>query len=296
MLDLIFLILFILHLIASVLLTIGILTKVLKVEKYMIAVAFFLPFWSIAVILIIHFRIGFKEDEFREIGVEKLKLEAEMYKTVHVETKKVSKTTVPIEEALLVNTPKERRSIIMDVLNDEPGEYIEFLQRAGNNDDTEVVHYAVTAMVEISKGNDFALQRFEKELAKNPDNIDLLNEYTDFLYTLFDKKLLQGQVEIMNRKLFSSLTEKKLTMVENLKDRCRLIENEIALGNFSKAGEVIEVASELYPDAEEYLFIKLRYYSALGRGDGVKKTIEEIKKSEIYLSREAKEELAFWQK
>jgi tetratricopeptide (TPR) repeat protein len=242
-----------------------------------------------------HFRLGFKKEEFLEIGVGKLKIESEIYKNVHVENKKISSSTVPIEEALLINTPKERRTIIMDVLNDEPKEYIEFLQRAGNNDDTEVVHYAVTAMVEISKENDYALQRFEKALSQNPEDISILTEYTDFLYSLFEKNLLQGQVEIMNRRLFSTLTEKKLTMIENLPDRCRLIENEIALGNFSKAGEIIEVASELYPDAEEYLFIKLRYYSALGLGDKVKETLEEIKSSKIYLSAKAKEELAFWQ-
>ena len=34
------------------------------------------------------------------------------------------KQIVPLEDALLLNQPGVRRELIMDVLNDDPGEYI----------------------------------------------------------------------------------------------------------------------------------------------------------------------------
>ena len=130
-----------------------------------------LPFFGLLVLLVLHFQIWFDADGGIDIGVEKLKLDSELYKGITIDEKKIASSTVPIEEALLINSAKERRTIIMDVLNDNPQEYIEFLQKAGNNDDTEVVHYAVTAMVEISKENDYALQNFERLYAANPDDL-----------------------------------------------------------------------------------------------------------------------------
>ena len=68
---------------------------------------------------------------------------------------------VPLEEALLINKPGVRRELIMDVLNDDPEEYMDILKQARMNEDVEVVHYAITAMVELSKEYDFRLQKLE---------------------------------------------------------------------------------------------------------------------------------------
>jgi hypothetical protein len=118
----------------------------------MVFVVLLLPVWGVLMVLILHFQIFFRGDHSLALGVESLKLESELYRSVSVDDKKVVADAVPIEEALVVNSARERRQIIMDVLNDNPVEYIQFLQKAGNNEDTEVVHYAVTAMVEIEEG------------------------------------------------------------------------------------------------------------------------------------------------
>ena len=170
------------HLLVCLLVFLGIKLRLLKVHPYMFFVALFLPVFGVILVLILHFQIWFDADDSIDVGVERLKLESELYKSVTVDEKKVAASTVPIEEALVINSARERRTIIMDVLNDNPKEYIEFLQKAGNNDDTEVVHYAVTAMVEISKENDYLLQNFEREYAANPDDPLVLEQYTDFLW------------------------------------------------------------------------------------------------------------------
>ena len=183
-------ILFAVHLLVCLLAFLGIHFNILKVHKYMFFVALLLPFWGVLILLILHFQIWFNADDSVEIGVEKLKLDSELYRSVTVDEKKVAATTVPIEEALVINSAKERRSIIMDVLNDNPKEYIEFLQKAGNNEDTEVVHYAVTAMVEISKENDFMLQSLEREYSLDPDNPIVLGRYIDFLWSCLSQNNL----------------------------------------------------------------------------------------------------------
>jgi len=289
-----FAVLLFIHLLIALLVFLGIRSGLLKVHKVMLWVALLLPFWGVIAVMILHLQIGFKMDNAIDVGVEKLKLESELYKTVTVDDKKVAAKTVPIEEALVINSPKERRSIIMDVLNDNPKEYIEFLQKAGNNEDTEVVHYAVTAMVEISKENDYRLQQFEKMYSENPDDMSVVGDYTEFLWGCISQNLMQGQVMVMNRNLFSELIAKKISLDPTITDYVRLITNELELKNYVKAREYIEELKLNYPESEDYYLMRIKYLATLNRGEEIKALISEIEGSGVFFSLKAKEELAFW--
>ncbi len=289
-----FAVLVLLHLLMSLLVFFGIRSGLLKVHKIMFWVALLLPFWGVISVMVLHLQIGFKLDDAIDVGVEKLKLESELYKTVTVDEKKVAAKTVPIEEALVINSPRERRSIIMDVLNDNPKEYIEFLQKAGNNEDTEVVHYAVTAMVEISKENDYRLQQFEKRYSQNPEDLLVLEDYANFLWSCISQNLMQGQVMIMNRKLYSELMEKKVSVDPTITDFVRLITNELELKNYTEASVYLKKFKQIYPQSEDYYLMRLKYLGSLNRGEDIKKLINEIESGEIFFSSRAKEELAFW--
>ena len=284
------------HLIISVLVFLGIQFHILKVHKYMFFVVLLMPFWGVLTVLVLHFQILFHADDGIDVGVEKLKLESELYKSVTVDEKKTAANTVPIEEALVVNSAKERRTIIMDVLNDNPKEYIEFLQKAGNNEDTEVVHYAVTAMVEISKENDYKLQDFERQHAMDPEDVTVLISYTDFLWGCLSQNLMQGQVEVLNRELFSALMQKKMALTPgSITDFRRLVENELKRKNYTQASEILQQMQALYSDNEEYYLCRLNYLAALGRGEEIKSLLTEIEKKHIYLSSATKGVLAFWE-
>jgi hypothetical protein len=138
----------------------------------MFFIVLLLPFWGVLIVLIQHFEIGFDAASSAEIGVERLKLESELYRSLVVDDKR-SDMTVPMEEALLINSARERRSLIMDVLNDNPIDYVEFLQKAGNNEDTEVVHYAVTAIDRC--GNESIPVQLRTEEAPKPRTLEELN-------------------------------------------------------------------------------------------------------------------------
>lgn len=292
----IYLILLVIHLIVSALVFLGIRCNLLKVHKYMFFVALLLPLWGVLTVLILHFQILFRADDGIDVGVEKLKLESELYKSVTVDDTKVAANTVPIEEALVVNSARERRTIIMDVLNDNPKEYIQFLQKASNNEDTEVVHYAVTAMVEISKENDYKLQDFERQHSANPDDVSILEQYTDFLWQCLTQNLMQGQVEVLNRELFSSLMQKKMALkTGSITDFQRVVENELKRGNYTLASEALRQMQALYADDEAYYLCRLDYLASLGRGEDIKLLLKEIDKKHIFLSSAAKGVLAFWQ-
>ena len=266
----------------------------LHVHKYMFFVVLCLPCWGFLAVMFLHFEVLFGKDDTIEVGVQKMKLDSVLYKGIAVEENKNDDSLVAIEEALIINSPKERREIIMDVLNDNPAEYVEFLQKAGNNEDPEVVHYAVTAMVEISKENDYNLQKLAREYSENPDDIDVLSEYCDFLWKVLEQKLLSGQVEIMNRNLYSQLVSKKLKRVQSLEDYMHYFENEFALENYTIAGEILERADDLYGNFEEMILLKLKYYSQLKQADKIRELIKEVQSKKVFVSRKVKEAMAFW--
>ena len=282
-----------LHLAICLLLFFGMLRGKITLPKYMFIIAVLLPLWGAVIVLILHFEWGFDPDASADISKDKLSLESEFYKSVKVDEKRSDKT-VPIEEALLINSPREKRNIIMDILNENPREYTEFLQKAGDNDDTEVVHYAVTAMVEISKENDYTLQMLETEYAANPYDLDTLSRYCDFLWSCLSQNLMQGQVEVMNRTLFSKLVQEKLNIYENLEDYTRLAKNELKRKSLSRVEEILAKMKKEWPHSEEYVLLNVQYLTLMNRGKEIKAFINEINNSQIFLSSKTKEVLAFW--
>ena len=152
------------HLIICILIWSGIRTGFLKVKMYMLPLAVFVPVWGPVCVLLIHFQLFSGTDQVKTVGIEKLRVNEEIYKNMFPAMEENDRDVVPLEEALLLNDPSRRRELIMNVLNDNPGEYVELLKQARMNEDVEVVHYAITAMVELSKEYDYRLQKIEKTI------------------------------------------------------------------------------------------------------------------------------------
>lgn len=282
------------HMVLCALVFLGIYGKILKVNPYMFFVALCVPGWGILLVLILHFQIGMRRDGKKEIGVAKLEVESELYQSIVVDDKKNANRTIPMEEALIVNSSQVRRSLILDVLHDNPKEYVEFLQKAGNNDDTEVVHYAVTAMVEIFKENDDTLHALEREYRAHPGDFQILQEYTDFLWHCLSGHMMQGQVEQINRELFASLMKEKRTFATCKEDEEKVILNELERKNYTEALEGLQRMQKNYPDEEETYLLWIQYYASLQRGEDLRRILNQMKEREIYLSAKGKEALAFW--
>lgn len=282
------------HLLVCVLVLLGICSGRLKVHPCLFFVVALLPIWGLLVVLVVHLQVVSKADGNRQVGVEKLKIESPLYQSITVDSGKTAQSTVPMEEALLINTSAQRRALILDVLNDNPKDYIEFLQKAGDNDDTEVVHYAVTAMVEISKDNDDALCRMEAEYRRNPEDARVLAAYTDFLWECLSQNMMQGQVEVLNRQLFSELMDQKLAQGGSVQDYSRLVTSELKRKHYSHAGAVLEQMATRFPEQEEYYLLKLQYLAAQNRGEEIHHLLTQIREKQIFLSAKGKEAIAFW--
>ena len=282
-----------LHILFCLLIFFGMLFGKIKLQKYMFVVALLLPFWGALLVLILHFEWGFSSESAVDISTDKMEFDSRFYKSVSVDEKR-SDRTIPIEDALLINSAREKRSLIMDILNENPRDYVEFLQKAGNDNDTEVVHYAVTAMVEISKENDYTLQMLEAEYAADPMNLDVLSRYCDFLWDCLTQNLMQGQVEVVNRILFSKLINEKLELEASLEGYCRLVKNELVRKDLDSAKQALTRMKRDWSQTEEYVLLNIEYLALMNKGNEIKRFIKKVNESPIFLSSQTKEVLAFW--
>lgn len=205
-------------------------------------------------------------------GVEKLKVQEEIYQGIFAENTSSYGKVVSVEEALLINDSGTRRNLMMDVLNDHPEEYIDVLMLARMNEDVEVVHYATTALAELSKRYDAQLLQLEAAWKEHPGDGRLLDEYTDFLQRYLKQGIAEGQHERDQRRKYAALLQKQMDMSPSPKLYHALAENALALEEYSFAesmigenGRTVAVPGRM-PDDEDRVVCQKRTGRSLAAG------------------------------
>lgn len=225
----------------------------LKTTAIVMPIVIFVPFWGAACVLMLHF--GVLRGERIPLDYDRLEMTDEIYSAISVSQSDDGQDVVPMEEALLLDSPKQCREMILDMLMDNPERYLPQFQQIRSADDVEAVHYATTIMVEIGK-------RYEMQWQK-------LNRYIELLDTRFARKPeLQYGVE--------------------------LAENLMTDGNFTRAGEILEIMASKWPRDGEVWMALLRYYICQQQGDKIQQVIAHIDEQGIALSAHERETVAFW--
>ena len=128
----------------------------LPVRGHMLAVMVLVPLWGPLLVVLIArsavFGVGLKD-----ATLESLRINDELRRSILVHDRDTDAGVIPLEEALIVNDPADRRRLMLSMLTEEPDAYLVQLQAAKLNDDVEVAHYAATAVAQISKESDLKL-------------------------------------------------------------------------------------------------------------------------------------------
>ncbi|WP_373218665.1 hypothetical protein [Ruminococcus sp. 5_1_39BFAA] len=167
------------HIIICLLVYILMRLDILKSSRMAVVLAWLVPIWGLGCVLVLEIRSRGKQEIREEVGIEKLKINDEIHRSILMEEETGEDRIVPIEEALLINDSAIRRELMMEIMYSNPDNYVAQLQEARMNDDTEVVHYAVTALVELQKEYDLQFQEMEKKLSDVPDDEHILNDYIE---------------------------------------------------------------------------------------------------------------------
>lgn len=259
-----------------------------------LAAVFFAPPVGYAAVLLAHFSM-MNENHAPPISIEKLVMQNEVYKNVAIENGSADLLTVPLEEALLINDSKTKRRLMLDVLNGDAGGYAHLLGAARDDEDTEVSHYAATAMSELIKENEYSVQHFEQRLQKEPQNAQLLADYIDFLGDYLSTGLLDGSVLEMYRYEYIGLIERYISLCgESLPMLEKKLDMQLLLKDFSAAEDTADLAKARFAGDGESFIMRLKLCSALCDSAGIAKTLSEISEKEIYLNKNQREIISFW--
>ena len=211
-------------------------SRALEVEGYFLPVALLVPVWGPLCVVLLHTSHRLTGGQLLDQTLEKLRINEEIYKNILVAENEEKDTVVPLEEALLVNSPAQKRKLILSVLTDDPAGYYDLLQQARMDDDSEVVHYASTALAQISKEADLKLQQQEQRYAAAPGDAKVLEEYCDYLESYLDGGFVQGKAAEIQRHQLEQLLKKRL---DALGRRSYTLECKLADGPLAPAGNAL---------------------------------------------------------
>lgn len=229
--------------------------------------------------------------------VEKLRVDDELHRSIRVEDRAGTAATVPLEEALILDTAEQRRKLILSVLTEDPVQYYDLLQQARMNDDSEVVHYAATAMAQISKQADLALQQDARRFANDPNDREVLAAYANALERSLKLGLAQGRAAELQRRQLERLL--KLQLADSPREEgyslgCRLAEVQLQLQEYKAAEQTLEELVRRWPVRETPWLLRLRSAVARKNGAEVRSILQEMECTQVYLSAAGRQELAFW--
>ena len=94
--------------------------RTLEVEGYFVPVMLLVPVWGPLCVLLLHTSNRLTGGCLREQTLEKLRINEEIHESILVADNEGEDTVVPLEEALLVNSPAQKRKLILSVLTDDP--------------------------------------------------------------------------------------------------------------------------------------------------------------------------------
>lgn len=202
---------------------------------------------------------------------------------------------VPLQEALLINDSHTKRELIMDVLYTNPSGYVQQLSDARVNDDPEVVHYAVTALVEIQKEFDLKFQALSRELAEHPDNEILLRKYQSLLEQYLSSGLLEGsRRDVQLRKYADVLTKRLEKNSANLSLWIKKADADMLLSRLEDLRADAEKMISFRPENEQGYLYLLKYHAMRKDRAGVVDVIKLTDRRNVYLSPEGRAEIDFW--
>lgn len=264
----------------------------LPVRGHMLPAMVLVPLWG-PLLLVLCARGEAFGDALEDGTLESLRLNDEIRRGMQVQVREGDAGVVPLEEALIVNDPSDRRRLMLSMLTEEPDAYLAQLQAAKLNDDVEVAHYAATAVAQISKESDLKLQQLERAFKADP-SAQNLDAYCDYLGEYLASGLAEGRVEQIQRQQYARLLARRCEREDGAALRIRYATALADAGELDEAEAVITQLVAEVPDDQEAWMLCLRLAVMRRDGEAVQQVIDAIDNQHVYLSAENREKLAFW--
>lgn len=266
---------------------------ILKIDYLMMVVILCIPFWGVLTAVVISIMIR-KQYVGRNSGdLEAMHGGMEEGEALLMEAPE-SENVVPLEDALIMDDSATKRSVMLDVLMSDTSGFVSVLSQARMNEDVEVVHYATTAMVEVSKEYELKLQEYSSEYARDPEKEGLLDDYIMFLEQYVTSNIIQGQLLEIQKNTLMQLLMEKVNRNPSPETYERLIVALLNNKQFSIADEALNSMEKVYSDDPRCFKLRFRYYYETGSGVELRQMVSMVKNSTEYYSREIRDLISLW--
>lgn len=262
---------------------------------YIIPVTLFMPGLGIILAITLCFLFNKKAkltiDDFEVSSLIKGDAE-EHYLKLNIEKES---NIVPIEEALLINSKKIKRSQLINALKHDLSNSSTFLKKALNDNDTETSHYAAAALMELTKKLMVELQDLSVKFEANRDDIEISTSYADVIKRYIESGLLDERSKYKYKYLYIQILT-NINRINPLKKEyfVERINTEIDLKEYRKAAETSDLLMNIHRDSEESYLMQLKLWYVLGDKAKFNLTIENLKNSKVKLSYQMLNKLRFW--
>lgn len=225
-------------------------------------------------------------------------LRHEQYEDTSLQSPHIEKeiNIIPFDDSLMLNNPKIKRSMLIDLLKSEFLQHVNALEKALKSDDSETSHYAATA-VQQAKGELMnSMRKLEAQLQDNEGDLEALKAYSEvikqyirieFLDVKTRKKYMYTYLHIVNQLIEKALKPDPEYYEEKIRTALQLNEHQTAL---STAAQFLEK----FPEREEAYFLAMHVHYQMRNKAEFSKTIELLRTSHTTLSPERLNQLRFW--
>lgn len=224
-----------------------------------------------------------EEHKVRRIGIYN---EVEKYKELNV---------IPIEDALVVSEHQERRQVMIDVLKQDTINYIEILQRAVSNEDTETSHYAVSAIVELKRKLQISMQELTVKYENDQSNLHVVIAYVEVLREFMNSGFLDHRTLRKYQFTYLSVLNRLIVLAYETKwAYIAKVNMEIKLELYGDAEKTAQLFIENFPDNEDAYLSLLKVYFVTRSKQKLHLTLDKLKNSPVRLSNQALTTVRFW--
>lgn len=203
--------------------------------------------------------------------------------------------TVPLEEAMTVNSPSVSRKLMMKLLHTNPEQYVELLKKVTLSDDVELTHYATTSVMEIQSHYEDRIGKLFSDAEDNPDDTGTLVRCRKQLKAYIDSGLISDTVLMQYRRKLADVLQRLCIMQPAaVRYKFEYIENSILIGKTDNVKEQLEILEKEYPDDVRLYKLYVQYYYFTNNGAGISDVISKVKNRGIYLDSEGKQWFDAW--
>lgn len=202
---------------------------------------------------------------------------------------------VAIEDALLVCGNADRRRVMIDILKEDVLNYLEILQTAVQNEDTETSHYAVSAIVEVKRKLSLSLQEFTVKYEQNKKDNYLVRNYAKVLKQYMASGFIDERTLRKYKYTYLTILQQIIEEDDHVEFAFdEKLKIELELEDFTAAEKTCLQYLRRFPLREEPYLSLMEFYFTTKSIVNLRRTLESLKSSDVVLSNRALTIVRYW--